>query len=81
MAQVAARDWGLLAGLEVLAATGLLTLLLRGTHAFAPVLVLHVAAVVTCFALAPYTKFMHAVFRFLALVRDSGERMAASHGP
>jgi citrate/tricarballylate utilization protein len=72
--EMTARDYGLLAGLVLLAATGLLTLALRDTAAFGPVLAVHLAAVVTCFAIAPYTKFMHAVYRFLALVRDSAER-------
>jgi citrate/tricarballylate utilization protein len=71
-----ARDYGLLAGLEAIAVTGLLTLLLRGTAAYAPVLVLHLAAVVTAFAIVPYTKFVHVIFRFLALVHDSAERAA-----
>lgn len=70
------RDYGLLAALAVLAATGLLTLLVRGTPAYGPVLVVHLAAVVTSFAIAPYTKFVHFIYRVLALVQDSAEVMA-----
>jgi citrate/tricarballylate utilization protein len=70
---LARRGYALLAGLLLLAATGLLTLVLRDTAAFAAVLVVHLAAVVACFAIAPYTKFMHVIYRFLALVRDSAE--------
>ena len=33
----------------------------------------HLAAVVACFAIAPYTKFMHVIYRFLALVQDNAE--------
>jgi hypothetical protein len=43
--------------------------MLRDTAAFGPVLAVHLAAVVTCFAIA-YTKFMH---RFFALVHGSAE--------
>jgi citrate/tricarballylate utilization protein len=37
------------------------------------VLGVHLAAVAACFAIAPYTKFMHVVYRFLALVHDNAE--------
>ena len=69
------RGYALLTGLLLLAVTGLLTLVLRDTAAFAPVLGVHLAAVVACFAIAPYTKFMHVVYRFLALVHDNAERI------
>jgi citrate/tricarballylate utilization protein len=72
-----ARDYGLLAALAVLAGTGLLALLFRGTPAYAPVLAVHLAAVVTSFAIAPYTKFAHAIYRVLALVQDSAELITA----
>jgi citrate/tricarballylate utilization protein len=76
-AEMSSRDYGLLAGLLVLAATGLLTLVLRDTAAFAPVLVIHLCAVVACFAIFPYTKFVHVIYRFLALVHDRSEARAA----
>ena len=72
---LARRGYALLAGLLTLAVTGLLTLVLRDTAAFAPVLAVHLAAVAACFAIAPYTKFMHVVYRFLALVHDSAEAL------
>ena len=72
-AALARRGYALLAGLLLLAVTGLLTLVLRDTAAFGPILVIHLAAVVACFAIAPYTKFMHVIYRFLALVHDSAE--------
>jgi citrate/tricarballylate utilization protein len=72
---LARRGYALLAGLLLLAVTGLLTLVLRNSAAFAPVLGVHLAAVVACFAIAPYTKFMHVVYRFLALVHDNAERI------
>jgi citrate/tricarballylate utilization protein len=70
---LARRGYALLTGLLLLAVSGLLTLALRDTAAFAPVLAVHLAAVAACFAIAPYTKFMHVVYRFLALVHDSAE--------
>jgi citrate/tricarballylate utilization protein len=74
---LARRGYALLGGLLLLAVSGLLTLALRDTAAFGAVLVAHLAAVAACFAIAPYTKLMHAVYRFLALVHDSAESLAA----
>jgi citrate/tricarballylate utilization protein len=70
-------DYGLLLGLGLLALTGLLTLLLRATPAFGLVLVIHLATIVVCFAIAPYTRFVHAGYRFLALVADAIEQRRA----
>ena len=70
----AAADYGLLIGLGLLAFTGMLTLLLRATPAYGLVLVAHLATIVVCFAVVPYTRFMHAVYRFLAIVGDNIER-------
>lgn len=70
---ITSRDYALLLGLLVLSVSGLLTLLLRDTAAFAPILVIHLCAVVACFAIAPYTKFVHVIYRFLALVQAGGQ--------
>jgi citrate/tricarballylate utilization protein len=70
----AAADYGLLIGLGLLAFTGMLTLLLRATPAYGLVLVAHLATIVVCFAVLPYTRFVHAVYRFLAIVADNMER-------
>ena len=70
----ATADYGLLIGLGLLAFTGMLTLLLRATPAYGLVLVAHLATIVVCFAVVPYTRFMHAVYRFLAIVGDNIER-------
>ena len=70
----AAPDYGLLIGLGLLALTGMLTLLLRATPAYGLVLVAHLATIVVCFAVLPYTRFVHAVYRFLAIVADNIER-------
>jgi citrate/tricarballylate utilization protein len=67
------KDYGLLSGLAFLALSGLATFLVRSTPAFGPVFLIHMAAVMVCFATAPYSKFVHLVYRFLALVRDNIE--------
>ena len=69
-----AADYGLLHRAWVLAFTGMLTLLLRATRAFGLVLVVHLATIVVCFTLLPYTRFIHAIYSFLALVADNTER-------
>jgi citrate/tricarballylate utilization protein len=69
-------DYLLLWSLTVLAVTGLLTLLLRATWAFLPILVIHLTAVIACFAVAPYTKFMHFIYRLLSIYKyrlDGGD--------
>lgn len=68
--QMLRADHGFLWALLVLAATGLLTLVLRGGPLFGPVLVVHLAAIVVAFGVAPYTKFVHWIYRLLALYKD-----------
>lgn len=67
------KDYGLLVALDLLAVTGMLTLLLRATPVFGIVLLVHLATIVVCFGIAPHTKFVHFVYRFLAIVRDNIE--------
>ena len=69
-----AADYGLLIGLGLLALTGMLTLVLRASPAYGVLLVAHLTTIVICFAAAPYTRFAHAGYRFLALVADNIER-------
>jgi citrate/tricarballylate utilization protein len=76
-AQMTVKDYGLLVALSFLALTGLLTLFVRDTPAFGIVYLVHLASVATSFAAAPYSKFVHLVYRFLAVVRDNLEREAA----
>lgn len=75
-AQMTIKDYGLLAALGFLAISGLATLLARSSGAFGLVFLVHMAAVVLAMAAAPYSKFIHFVFRTLALVRDALERDA-----
>jgi citrate/tricarballylate utilization protein len=71
-----AADHGFIGALLVLSITGLLVLVLRTTPAFAPLLVVHLAAVIVCFGIAPYTKFVHWIYRVLAIYQDNFERAA-----
>lgn len=66
-------DHGLLGALLVLALTGVLTLVLRDTVVFGVILMIHLGAIVYCFGVAPYTKFMHGVYRLLAIYQDEWE--------
>lgn len=62
-------DYAFLASLDLAALTGILTLALRSTNALGTTLVLHLASVAALFATAPYGKFVHVVYRILALLR------------
>jgi citrate/tricarballylate utilization protein len=77
VADMTVKDYGFLAALAYLSASGLATVFVRTTSAYGIVLLLHLAAILLCFASAPYTKFIHIVYRFLALLRDNAERIAA----
>jgi citrate/tricarballylate utilization protein len=66
-------DYGLLGVLLFLALTGVLTLALRVTSLFGAILLVHMASIVVCFAIAPYTKFVHWVYRLLAIYQNEWE--------
>ena len=67
-------DIALIWALIALNATGLAVLVLRTTSLFGPVLIVHLLTVVVAFVIAPYTKFVHWVYRMLAMVKDNLER-------
>ena len=56
--------------------TGLALLLLRETAAMGPLLALHLGIVFALFITLPYGKFVHGLYRFVALVRYAMERRA-----
>jgi citrate/tricarballylate utilization protein len=57
------------------AATGLVLLALRDTPEMSGFLVLHLAVILALFAMLPYGKFVHGIYRTAALVRYAVERM------
>jgi len=70
----AGMDVGFLVLLFLVSATGLALLALRETRAMGVALALHLGAVLALFLLLPYGKFVHALYRFAALVRFHIER-------
>lgn len=64
--------------LFLVAATGLLLLLLRSTPAMGLLLALHIGVVLALFLTMPYGKFVHGIYRFMALVRYAKETRAVS---
>jgi citrate/tricarballylate utilization protein len=55
-------------------ATGLLLLVLRASSAMGPLLALHLGFVFALFITLPYGKFVHGIYRYVALVRYARER-------
>lgn len=53
--------------------TGLALLVLRATPAMGPLLALHLGVVFALFMTMPYGKFVHGIYRFLALVQHAKE--------
>jgi citrate/tricarballylate utilization protein len=66
-------DYIFLSTLGLTALTGMLTLIFRATPALGVLLITHLAVVAALFITAPYGKFVHAVYRSLALVRYYAE--------
>jgi len=67
-------DVGFLALLSLTSATGLALLVLRETSAMGVLLAVHLGVVLALFLTLPYGKFVHALYRFAALVRFHIER-------
>jgi citrate/tricarballylate utilization protein len=67
-------DVAFLALLFLVSLTGLLLLFLRETRAMGVLLAVHLGVVLALFLTLPYGKFVHALYRFAALVRFHIER-------
>ena len=67
-------DYVFLVTLGLAAFTGMLTLIFRATAAMGSILVLHLAFISALFLTAPYGKFVHGVYRTLAVIRYEIEK-------
>ncbi|MFH1740162.1 MAG: tricarballylate utilization 4Fe-4S protein TcuB [bacterium] len=67
-------DVGFLVLLFLTSLTGLLLLVLRDTPAMGTLFAVHLGVVVGLFITLPYGKFVHAVYRYAALVRNAIEQ-------
>jgi citrate/tricarballylate utilization protein len=73
-------DVAFLAMLLLTSLTGLALLALRETAAMGLLLALHLGVVLALFLTLPYGKFVHGLYRFLALVRYAREKRALAGG-
>lgn len=64
--------------LLTVAVTGMILLLARETAAMGIFLAIHLGSVAALFFTAPYTKFAHFVYRYLALIRYAQEKRIAT---
>jgi len=67
-------DYAFLASLFLISGTGLVLLAVRETAAMGLALVIHLGCVLALFITMPYSKFVHGVYRFAALLRFGVER-------
>ncbi len=73
-ARMLALDYAFLGLLEAVALSGLALLVFRATAAMGSLLVVHLACVGGAFVTAPYGKFVHFVYRSIALVVNAHEQ-------
>src|SRR3954462_4771012 len=69
-------DVAFIAMLFMTSFTGMALLLLRDSAAMGPLLALHLGVVFALFITMPYGKFVHGIYRYVALVRYAQERRA-----
>ncbi|HVB89862.1 MAG TPA: tricarballylate utilization 4Fe-4S protein TcuB [Beijerinckiaceae bacterium] len=75
---VLGADYALLVLLCLTAFTGLLLLTLRESAAMGALLAVHLGLVLAFFVLAPFSKFVHGIYRTLALIRYAGEKRSGA---
>jgi citrate/tricarballylate utilization protein len=72
-------DTAFIAMLFLTSLTGMALLLWRDSAAMGPLLALHLGVVFALFITMPYGKFVHGIYRFVALVRYARERQMMGH--
>jgi citrate/tricarballylate utilization protein len=75
----AAMDFGFLILLFMVSLTGLLLLVFRETSAMGTLFAVHLGCVAGFFLTMPYGKFIHAIFRYAALVRNAAEQIRENY--
>jgi citrate/tricarballylate utilization protein len=73
-------DYAFLVTLGLAALSGMLTLIVRTTQFLGSLLILHLALVAALFLTAPYGKFVHALYRSLALIKYYVEQERKRYG-
>jgi citrate/tricarballylate utilization protein len=73
-------DLAFIAMLFLTSITGMALLLLRDTAWMGPLLALHLGVVFSLFLTLPYGKFVHGIYRYVALVRYAKEHHALTRG-
>jgi citrate/tricarballylate utilization protein len=73
-------DTAFIAMLFLTSLTGIALLALRDTSAMGPLLALHLGVVFSLFVTMPYGKFVHGIYRYVALVRYARERQMMTLG-
>jgi citrate/tricarballylate utilization protein len=71
-------DTAFIAMLFLTSLTGFLLLVLRDTGAMGVLLAIHLGVVFALFLSLPYGKFVHGLYRFLALIKYAGERRSGT---
>jgi citrate/tricarballylate utilization protein len=72
-------DYVFLVMLGLASASGILTLVFRSTRAMGSLLIIHLALIAAFFITVPYGKFVHAIYRSLAILRHNLEQSARRH--
>ena len=67
-------DYAFIAILFAVSFTGLVLLAVRETSFMGLTLAIHLGAVYAFFLIMPYSKFVHGLYRFAALLADEGEK-------
>ena len=78
--QLVGMDVAFLVLLFLTSFTGLVLLILRETPAMGQLLAIHLGIVLALFITLPYSKFVHGIYRFAALVRYSLEKPHTASG-